>query len=156
MIGNSLFRKERDKWSRNRVSATRNTSCAMLLVLGVVVDSAQASSCSTQPTDFAYQFVQQLANGIDPEQLYGKLSRQTKDSVSPEDVKRLQSALQTSHGKPTFFKGPIEEPSATNDYAQISFLLESGNGSGLSRLTLVVHCIDQSWFVAGIRLAASN
>jgi hypothetical protein len=165
MTGNWLFRKTPVRPRKSRIAAT----VLLALPLGLSAGSATAQTprCASAPADeFAYRFVSQLADGIDPQQLYSELSRQTRDSVSSKDVERLQAALRTSHGKPTFFKGPIVEnvdPSSLvgsdnqkSDYAQVSFVLESGSGSGLSRLTLLIHCIDQRWFVAGIRLASSN
>jgi hypothetical protein len=132
---------------------------------------AQPPPCSQSPSIFAWEYFQALTMGTKPSGiLTSGLSRLTSDSISPNDVERIQSELNASRGsrgRAPFFKGPIIEDvdkryiqnlsaNAALDYVQIAFIVESGDESGLSRLTLLLHCINPDWYVAGIRLAPAN
>lgn len=97
----------------------------------------------------------------------GELAHETRDSVSTDDVFKLERALRTKGRGTVLFKGPILEDvsegpwrtdrnGAQEGYAQVGFVLESAEGSGLNKLTFLLHCIEPRWYIAGIRLTSFN
>jgi hypothetical protein len=132
-------------------------------LLGTADVMAASYRCSDEPTQYAARIVTLMSQRDDPQIIMGELAHETRDSVSTDDITKLERAFRTKGRGTLLFRGPILEDvsdgpwrtdpiRAQAGHAQIGFVLESAEGSGLNKLTFLLLCVEPRWYIAGIRL----
>jgi hypothetical protein len=129
----------------------------------VLAQSFKAYDCREPPESYSRRFVEALTNQVPPEKLIAEFQPDSRQSASARDLFKLEEQIP----RHSLFKGPIFErvdakyavgelAGDPSSYAQAYFLIETSTYGGLTRLTLLMRCRDQRWWMAGLRVSQGS